>query len=101
MPSLFGRRCTLLHIFIWFSLVLLLCASIIWDFNRPCITPTANRNRLAYMVKAFNEIMTELNVTHWTDYGTLFGALRYEDITIWDHDADVSYEQKFAPSAPG
>lgn len=92
----FGRRCSSLSIIIWLSLAALLCASIIWDFNRPCISPVENRKRLAYTVKAFNEIMTELNVTHWTDYGTLLGALRYENIIIWDHDADVSYDQKFA-----
>jgi len=48
------------------------------------------------MIRSFTEIMTELNVTHWVDYGTLLGAIRYENIVIWDYDADVSFERKFA-----
>jgi len=75
--------------------ILVIYASIVWDSNHPCILPEAKRITLAYMVKAFSEIMTELNVTHWVDYGTLLGALRYENIIVWDHDGDVSYDQIF------
>ena len=79
----------------WICLFLLISIMIMWDSNYPCITSAANRAKLVYMVKAFSEIMTELNVTHWIDYGTLLGALRYEDIIIWDYDADVSFERTF------
>lgn len=79
----------------WIILFLLISIMTIWDSNYPCITSAENRGKLVYMIKAFSEIMTELNVTHWIDYGTLLGALRYEDIIIWDYDADVSFERKF------
>jgi hypothetical protein len=78
------------------TFLLLLSGSAIWDYNSPCLTPEKSRAKLVYMVQAFTEIMTELNITHWVDYGTLIGALRYENINIWDHDADVSFERKFA-----
>ncbi|CAF0716802.1 unnamed protein product [Adineta steineri] len=67
-----------------------------WESTHPCLTSKENRAKLVYMVKSFTEIMTELNVTHWVDFGTLLGALRYESIVIWDHDADVSFDRKFA-----
>ncbi|CAF1014266.1 unnamed protein product [Adineta ricciae] len=68
----------------------------VWESTHPCITPKTHRQRLAFMVKAYSEIMSELNITHWVDYGTLLGALRYENIIIWDHDADVSYDRQYA-----
>ena len=60
-----------------------------------CVTPLADRQKLAFMVKAFDKIMTQLNVTHWIDYGTLMGAMRYGNIIAWDHDADVAFDWKF------
>ncbi len=90
------RRHTILSIFIWSALLLLLFGSIIWDYNHPCLAPETVRNKLIYMIRSFTEIMTELNVTHWVDYGTLLGAIRYENVVVWDYDADVSFERKFA-----
>jgi hypothetical protein len=86
----------ILKTFIPITFLLLILGSITWDYNYPCLTPEKSRAKLVYMVHAFTEIMTELNITHWVDYGTLLGALRYENINIWDHDADVSFERTFA-----
>jgi phosphorylcholine metabolism protein LicD len=57
----------------------------------PCFLDAKARSKLVYMVHAFDDIMTELNISHWIDYGTLLGALRYEDVIPWDHDADVGF----------
>jgi len=80
----------------WGTLFLLINGMHMFEIEHPCISSTEQRAKLVYMVKAFTEIMTELNITHWVDYGTLLGALRYENIVIWDHDADVSFDRKFA-----
>jgi hypothetical protein len=88
----FRQCCSTLNMGICITLLLLMNILLLWDLNYPCIIPTKDRARLVYMVKAFTEIMTELNVTHWVDYGTLLGALKYEDIIIWDYNADVSFE---------
>ncbi|UJR29954.1 hypothetical protein I4U23_017501 [Adineta vaga] len=92
----FKKYFIILNICLLFLLGLSVYFMMSWEASDPCLTPLANREKLAYMVKAFSEIMTELNVTHWIDYGTLLGALRYEHILMWDHDADVSFDRKFA-----
>jgi hypothetical protein len=91
------RKCyRILYVFISSTLLLSLFGSIILDNYDPCLAPETTRNKLIYMIRSFTEIMTELNVTHWVDYGTLLGAIRYENIIVWDYDADVSFDRKFA-----
>ncbi|XP_077994697.1 uncharacterized protein LOC144448355 [Glandiceps talaboti] len=45
---------------------------------------------LRFMLKSTTNVLEEMNVTYWLDYGTLIGAVRNGDIMRHDSDGDIS-----------
>ncbi|XP_077994954.1 ribitol 5-phosphate transferase FKRP-like [Glandiceps talaboti] len=45
---------------------------------------------LRLMLKSTTNVLEEMNVTYWLDYGTLLGAVRNGDVMRRDYDADIS-----------
>lgn len=73
-------------------IVLILVVSIVvLETYFPCILSETEQEKLVYMITAFDEVMTELNIVHWLDCGSLLGAMRYGNVIPWDYDGDVSF----------
>lgn len=41
-------------------------------------------------LKTLSNLLSELNIKHWIDFGTLLGSIRNQNIIEWDVDLDVS-----------
>lgn len=97
-----GRRrlCSLLAIV--GCLVLVLCYCCYSDYfqwlfyevlkaDMPCFADDSERDNIRHMIHSWESVMTELNLVHWIDFGSLLGSWRYANVIPWDHDGDVAY----------
>ena len=50
--------------------------------------------RLYQMLKVFDDVAKEQNISYWMDGGTLLGAVRHAGIIPWDDDADLMMFEK-------
>jgi len=78
-------------------IVIMFVGAVVLDYVSPCRASSSTRDKLLYMVHSWDELMTELEVVHWVDFGTLVGAVHYGDLVPWDYDADVSFDRRYAP----
>ncbi len=60
-------------------------------WHAPCITPTATREDVLYVIRAFQRVAEGKGINWWLDYGTLLGAWRIAGQMPFDHDGDLSY----------
>lgn len=49
-----------------------------------------NRKRFDKYIAPVTEILNDLDIFYWLDFGTLLGAVRDEVISDWDHDFDLA-----------
>eukprot|EP00439_Symbiodinium_sp_Y106_P080379 s725_g19.t1 len=47
--------------------------AVVLDYVSPCRASSSTRDKLLYMVHSWDELMTELEVVHWVDFGTFGG----------------------------
>ena len=51
---------------------------------------SADRTYEVFCLKQLSNILTENNIIHWIDFGTLLGSIRNNSIIDWDVDLDIS-----------
>ena len=54
-----------------------------------CFTPEREMDDLKKLIVDLSKILTDLQLTHFPVYGSLWGALRYSDPLPWDNDVDL------------
>lgn len=59
------------------------------DPGHPCVTPEKDMKALRELGSDIHAVLTDLKLTHVLIYGSLWGALRYEDPVPWDNDIDM------------
>ena len=59
-----------------------------------CHTTPEDMDDLINLSKDLHSTLTDLNVTHWLAYGSLWGALRYRGPLPWDTDLDLGVLRK-------
>ena len=57
--------------------------------NYPAPAPSAKQITQMNTVRDVAALLTEHNIPHWMDYGTLLGARRHGKIIPWDTDVDL------------
>ena len=57
--------------------------------NYPAPAPSAKQITQMNAVRDVAALLTENNIPHWMDYGTLLGARRHGKIIPWDTDVDL------------
>lgn len=53
--------------------------------------PTCCTDHLREILFAADDLLTEMGILHWIDFGTLLGAVRHQTLIPWDHDVDLSF----------
>lgn len=59
------------------------------SYNKDLYFKCDDRTYEIKCLKKLSDILTELNLVHWLDFGTLLGAVRENDIINWDVDLDI------------
>lgn len=58
--------------------------------SHPCMTPSNEMDDLKELIRDVNEVLDGLKLTHVLIYGSLWGALRYNNPLPWDNDLDMA-----------
>lgn len=59
--------------------------------ENPCFTSDPEKANIRYMIHIWDHLMSEYQLAHWLDYGSLLGSHRFADVIPWDHDGDVAF----------
>lgn len=54
-----------------------------------CLLPPCCHKALKETLFYTVDLLTEFNIYHWMDFGTLLGSVRHKNIIPWDNDTDI------------
>lgn len=62
-----------------------------WMAEVDGIRPVCCTDHLKEILFCADDLLTELGIVHWIDFGTLLGAVRHQAMIPWDRDVDISF----------
>lgn len=74
---------------IWYVINGMWQCETIWD--KVSVNPPEFQENMRTLLRTFRRVTEDKGIRWWIDFGTLLGAWRQQDVTPWDHDADISY----------